>query len=151
TGIMFALLLAASVFTLVFRGFGSDRLVHQLLAQIPGGVNGAVFAVFGIAFIFGFFLDALEIVLLVVPIAMPSLLAMGADPIWLSVLLAITVQTSFLMSPTGFALFFLRSVAPPELHTTDIYRGGLPFIGIQLVVLALLVSFPMLATWLPHR
>jgi TRAP-type mannitol/chloroaromatic compound transport system permease large subunit len=151
TGMMFALLLAASVFTLVFRGFGSDVLVHQLLARTPGGLGGAVFAVFGIAFVFGFFLDALEIVLLVVPIAMPSLLAMGADPIWLSVLLAITVQTSFLMPPTGFALFFLRSVAPPELQTTDIYRGALPFIAIQLVVLALLVSFPVLATWLPHR
>ena len=151
TGMMFALLLAASVFTLVFRGFGSDRLVHQLLAQMPGGLNGAILAVFAFAFIFGFFLDALEIVLLVVPIAMPSLLAMGADPIWLSVLLAITVQTSFLMPPSGFALFFLRSVAPPELQTTDIYRGALPFIGIQLVVLALLVSFPLLATWLPGR
>lgn len=151
TGMMFALLLGASVFTLVFRGFGSDLLVHQLLGQVPGGLDGAVLAVFGIAFVFGFFLDALEIVLLVVPIAMPSLLAMGADPIWLSVLLAITVQTSFLMPPTGFALFFLRSVAPPELQTADIYRGAMPFIAIQLVVLALLVSFPLLATWLPHR
>ena len=151
TGMMFALLLAASVFTLVFRGFGSDRLVHQLLGQIPGGMGGAVLAVFGIAFVFGFFLDALEIVLLVVPIAMPSLLAMGADSIWLSVLLAITAQTSFLMPPTGFALFFLRSVAPPGLKTSEIYRGALPFIGIQLVVLALLVAFPMLATWLPNR
>ena len=151
TGMMFALLLAASVFTLVFRGFGSDVLVNQLLHQMPGGLAGAMVAVFGIAFVFGFFLDALEIILLVVPIAMPSLLALGADPIWLSVLLAITVQTSFLMPPTGFALFFLRSVAPPELHTTDIYRGALPFIAIQLVVLALLVLFPALATSLPGR
>ncbi len=151
TGMMFALLLGASVFTLVFRGFASDVLVHQLLQQVPGGLGGAIAAVFGIAFIFGFFLDALEIVLLVVPVAMPSLLGMGADPIWLSVLLAITVQTSFLMPPTGFALFFLRSVAPPELETADIYRGALPFIAIQLVVLSLLVAFPALATWLPGR
>jgi len=149
TGMMFALLLGASVFTLIFRGFGSDRLVHQLLAQMPGGLAGAMAAVFGVAFIFGFFLDALEILLLVVPIAIPSLIALGADPIWLAVLLAITVQTSFLMPPTGFALFFLRSVAPPELTTADIYRGAPPFIAIQLVVLALLVVFPALATWLP--
>ena len=150
TGMMFALLLGASVFTLVFRGFGSDQLVHQLLGQIPGGLNGALFAVFGTAFVFGFFLDALEILLLVVPIAIPSLIAMGADPIWLAVLLAITVQTSFLMPPSGFALFFLRSVAPPELHTSDIYRGAPPFIAIQLMVLALLVAFPALALWLPQ-
>jgi tripartite ATP-independent transporter DctM subunit len=149
TGMMFGLLLGASVFTLVFRGFGSDQLVHQLLGQIPGGYHGALGAVFGVAFVFGFFLDALEILLLVVPIAVPSLIAFGADPIWLAVLLAITVQTSFLMPPTGFALFLLRSVAPPELRTTDIYRGAPPFIAIQLVVLALLVAFPQLATWLP--
>ena len=100
-------------------------------------------------FVFGFFLDALEILLLVVPIAIPSLIAMGADPIWLAVMLAISVQTSFLMPPSGFALFFLRSVAPPELTIADIYRGAPPFIAIQLIVLGLLVAFPMLATWLP--
>ena len=149
TGMMFALLLGASVFTLIFRGFGSDQLVHRLLAEIPGGLNGALFAVLGTAFIFGFFLDALEILLLVVPIAIPSLIAMGADPIWLAVMLAISVQTSFLMPPSGFALFFLRSVAPPELTIADIYRGAPPFIAIQLIVLGLLVAFPMLATWLP--
>jgi tripartite ATP-independent transporter DctM subunit len=149
TGMMFLLLMGASTFTLVFRGLNGTQMVHGLLAMLPGGLNFAVFAVFAVTFCFGFFLDALEIVLLVVPIAMPPLLALGAPPLWITALMALTVQTSFLMPPSGFALFFLRSIAPREVSTRDIYRGALPFILIQLSAVALLWRFPQLATALP--
>jgi tripartite ATP-independent transporter DctM subunit len=149
TGMMFLLLMGASTFTLVFRGLNGTQAVHGLLAMLPGGLNFAVFAVFAVTFCFGFFLDALEIVLLVVPIAMPPLLALGAPPLWITALMALTVQTSFLMPPSGFALFFLRSIAPREVTTRDIYRGALPFILIQLSAIALLWRFPELATALP--
>jgi tripartite ATP-independent transporter DctM subunit len=150
TGMMFLLLMGASTFTLVFRGLEGTQMVHRLLAMLPGGLNFAVFAVFAVTFCFGFFLDALEIVLLVVPIAMPPLLALGASPLWMTALMALTVQTSFLMPPSGFALFFLRSIAPREVATRDIYKGALPFILIQLFAVALLWRFPQLATALPE-
>src|SRR6202795_3889024 len=149
TGMMFLLLMGASTFTLVFRGLNGTQTVHGLLAMLPGGLNFPVFAVFAVTFCFGFFLDALEIVLLVVPIAIPPLLALGASPLWITALMALTVQTSFLMPPSGFALFFLRSIAPREVTTRDIYRGALPFILIQLSAVALLWRFPELATALP--
>ncbi len=149
TGMMFLLLMGASTFTLVFRGLNGTQTVHGLLAMLPGGLNFAVFAVFAVTFCFGFFLDALEIVLLVVPIAMPPLLALGASPLWMTALMALTVQTSFLMPPSGFALFFLRSIATREIATRDIYKGALPFIVIQLTVVAMLWRFPALATALP--
>src|SRR6266550_3470510 len=149
TGMMFLLLMGASTFTLVFRGLNGTQAVHGLLAMLPGGLNFAVFAVFAVTFCFGFFLDALEIVLLVVPIAIPPLLALGAPPLWITALMALTVQTSFLMPPSGFALFFLRSIAHREVTTRDIYRGALPFIVIQLFAIALLWRFPELATALP--
>lgn len=149
TGMMFLLLMGASTFTLVFRGLSGHVLVHDLLVRIPGGLSLALPAVLAVVFCFGFFLDALEIVLLAVPIAMPALLALGADPIWLTALTALIVQTSFLMPPSGFALFFLRSIAPRDVATRDIYRGALPFIAMQLVAVALLWRFPALATALP--
>jgi len=149
TGMMFLLLMGASTFTLVFRGLNGVQTVHALLAMLPGGLDVAILAVFGVTFCFGFFLDALEIVLLVVPVAIPPLLALGAHPIWITALMALTVQTSFLMPPSGFALFFLRSIAPRDLATRDIYRGALPFIIIQLLAVGLLWKFPGLATSLP--
>jgi tripartite ATP-independent transporter DctM subunit len=149
TGMMFLLLMGASTFTLVFRGLNGVQTVHALLSMLPGGLTFAVVAVFAVTFCFGFFLDALEIVLLVVPIAMPPLLALGAHPIWLTALMALTVQTSFLMPPSGFAVFFLRSIAPRDVATREIYRGTLPFILIQIVVIGLLCRFPNLATALP--
>ena len=148
TSMIFLLLIGASTFSLIFRGFGSDAGVHALIVRLGSPVL-ATASVFAVMFTLGFFLDALEIVSLVVPLAMPSLLALGADPIWLAVLAALTVQTSFLMPPAGFALFFMRSVAPPDVAMTDIYRGVLPFLAIQLVVLALLWAWPPLALWLP--
>jgi tripartite ATP-independent transporter DctM subunit len=149
TGMMFLLLMGASTFTLVFRGLNGVAAVHALLGMLPGGMDTAVLAVFAVTFCFGFFLDALEIVLLVVPVALPPLLALGAHPVWLTALMALTVQTSFLMPPSGFALFFLRSLAPRDVATREIYRGVLPFIVIQIVAIVLLWRFPQLATALP--
>jgi len=149
TGMMFLLLMGASTFTLVFRGLNGVASVHTLLGMLPGGLTIAVVAVFAVTFCFGFFLDALEILLLVVPIAVPPLLALGAQPIWLTALMALTVQTSFLMPPSGFALFFLRSIAPRSVATRDIYKGALPFLLIQLALIAMLVRMPELATALP--
>ena len=146
---VFVILLGASVFALVFRGLGGEEIVTDVLAAMPGGVFGAMFVVMALMFFLGFFLDFIEIVFVVVPIVAPILLMMGLDPIWLGVMIAMNLQTSFLTPPFGFALFYLRGVAPPEVTTMDIYRGIIPFVIIQLVGLALLATFPQMATWLP--
>ncbi|NNF62261.1 MAG: TRAP transporter large permease subunit [Gammaproteobacteria bacterium] len=149
SSMVFLILIGASVFSLVFRGFGGDETVHALLTDLPGGTAGAVIAVMLMMFVLGFVLDFIEITFVVVPIVGPALLAMGLDPVWLGVMIAINLQTSFLTPPFGFALFYLRGVAPAEVQTTDIYRGVMPFVAIQLVALAILAAWPQLATWLP--
>jgi TRAP-type mannitol/chloroaromatic compound transport system permease large subunit len=146
---VFLIFIGASLFSLVFRGFGGDDLVHELLSDLPGGVFTAVLIVMLVMFLLGFVLDFIEITFVVVPLVGPVLLAMGLDPVWLGVMIAINLQTSFLTPPFGFALFYLRGVAPPELATRDIYRGAIPFIVIQLIALGLLALWPGLATWLP--
>ena len=146
---VFTILLGASIFSLVFRGLGGDRIVEDVLNATPGGAAGAMLAVMGLMFFLGFFLDFVEIVFVVVPIVGPVLLAMGLDPLWLGVMIAMNLQTSFLTPPFGFALFYLRGVAPPEVPTTAIYRGIVPFVMIQLVGLGLVALFPGLVTWLP--
>ena len=150
TAMVFAILIGAALFSLVFRGFGGDELVHGALTAMPGGKWGAIVVVMLLMFLLGFVLDFIEIVFVVVPIVGPVLLALGVDPVWLGVMMAINLQTSFLTPPFGFALFYLRGVAPPELRTADIYRGVAPFILIQLIVLALVAAFPGLATALPE-
>ncbi|MFW6092352.1 MAG: TRAP transporter large permease [Pseudomonadota bacterium] len=150
TAMVFFILIGASLFALVFRGYGGDALVHDLFADMPGGLWGALALTMIMIFLLGFMLDFIEIVFVVVPIVAPVLLAMGADPVWLGVLLAINLQTSFLTPPFGFALFYLRGVAPPEIATTDIYRGVVPFIALQIVLLALVLAWPGLAIWLPE-
>jgi tripartite ATP-independent transporter DctM subunit len=150
TAMVFAILIGASLFTLVFRGFGGEETVQNFLNLIPGGLFGAMLVVMLVVFLLGFFLDFLEIIFIVVPIVAPALIIMGADPIWLGVMIAINLQTSFLTPPFGFALFYLRAVAPDGLKTSHIYRGVVPFIGIQLFALALVAMFPQLATWLPR-
>ncbi|HFQ13315.1 MAG TPA: TRAP transporter large permease subunit, partial [Gammaproteobacteria bacterium] len=142
-------LIGASLFSLVFRGFGGDELVADLLTDLPGGVFGAMFIVMLLMFLLGFILDFIEITFVVVPIVGPVLLGMGLDPVWLGIMIAINLQTSFLTPPFGFALFYLRGVAPAEIATRDIYRGVLPFILIQLLMLGLLALWPGIATWLP--
>ena len=146
---MFLILIGASVFSLVFRGYGGDRLVHELLLSLPGGVVGAMTTVMLLMFLLGFVLDFIEITFVVVPIVAPILLTMGVDPVWLGVMIAINLQTSFLTPPFGFALFYLRGVAPANVETSAIYRGVMPFVAIQLLALALLALVPELATWLP--
>lgn len=151
SSMVFLILIGASVFSLVFRGFGGDTLIEQLLHQLPGGVFGAMLVVMLVMFLLGFVLDFIEITFVVVPIVGPILLAMGLDPVWLGIMIAINLQTSFLTPPFGFALFYLRGVAPEEVATGDIYRGVLPFIVIQLAALGLLALWPALATWLPQQ
>jgi tripartite ATP-independent transporter DctM subunit len=149
SSMVFLILLGASVFSLVFRGLGGDRMVEDALHDLPGGPFGAMLAVMALMFVLGFFLDFIEIVFVVVPIVGPVLLAMDLDPIWLGVMMAVNLQTSFLTPPFGLALFYLRGVAPASVSTADIYRGIVPFVLIQLLGLALLALFPGLATWLP--
>ena len=149
SSMVFLILIGASVFSLVFRGFGGDELVEDLLTQLPGGVIGAMLVVMLVMFFLGFVLDFIEITFVVVPIVGPVLLGMGLDPVWLGIMIAINLQTSFLTPPFGFALFYLRGVAPQSITTGDIYRGVMPFIGIQLAMLGLLALWPALATWLP--
>jgi tripartite ATP-independent transporter DctM subunit len=146
---VFVILLGASVFSLVFRGLGGEEIVKDVLGAMPGGAFGAMLVVMALMFFLGFFLDFIEIVFVVVPIVGPILLMMGLDPIWLGVMIAMNLQTSFLTPPFGFALFYLRGVAPPEITTMDIYRGIIPFVLIQIFGLVLLASFPQMATWLP--
>ncbi|MCP5150190.1 MAG: TRAP transporter large permease subunit [Ectothiorhodospiraceae bacterium] len=149
TAMVFVVVIGAQLFSLVFRGFGGDETVERILGHVPGGVVGAMLAVMALVFVLGFFLEFIEITYIVVPIVGPVLLALGVDPIWLGVMIAMNLQTSFLTPPFGFALFYLRGVAPPEVTTAAIYRGIVPFVLIQLAMLALLAAFPGMATWLP--
>jgi len=149
TSMVFMIFIGASIFSLVFRGFGGDEVVRELLTNLPGGVVAAMFIVMLIMFLLGFILDFIEITFVVVPIVAPILLTMGLDPVWLGIMIAINLQTSFLTPPFGFALFYLRGVAPAEVQTTQIYKGVMPFILIQLMALAMLSLWPGLATWLP--
>jgi len=149
TAMVFAILLGASLFSLVFRGFAGDELVANFLLNLKGGVVISFLLVMALMFVLGFFLDFFEITFVVVPIVGPLLLQMGLDPIWLGVMVAINLQTSFLTPPFGFSLFYLRGVAPAHVTTHQIYKGVVPFIGIQLLVLIILWFFPSLVTWLP--
>ncbi|MGR9116183.1 MAG: TRAP transporter large permease [Gammaproteobacteria bacterium] len=149
TSMVFMILIGAALFSLVFRGFEGDELIVTLLSDLPGGQFGALFSVMLVMFLLGFVLDFIEIVFVVVPIVGPVLLAMDIDPVWLGIMIALNLQTSFLTPPFGFALFYLRGVAPAEISTSQIYKGVLPFIVIQLLMLAILAFWPQLATWLP--
>ena len=150
TAMVFMILLGSSIFSLVFRGFGGDDLITGIFTELPGGAFGAVLVVMIIIFLLGFILDFIQITLVVVPIVGPALLMLGVDPIWLGIMIAINLQTSFLTPPFGFALFYLRGVAPDNLATRDIYRGVVPFICIQIGLLIALAIFPQLVTALPQ-
>jgi tripartite ATP-independent transporter DctM subunit len=151
SSMVFFILIGASVFSLVFRGYGGDDAVRSMLDSLPGGVFTAVLVVMLVMFLLGFVLDFIEITFVVVPIVGPILLAMGVDPVWLGIMIALNLQTSFLTPPFGFALFYLRGVAPPEVTTGQIYRGIIPFVAIQILALLILVTIPELATWLPEK
>ncbi|MEH6411667.1 MAG: TRAP transporter large permease subunit, partial [Hyphomonas sp.] len=143
------ILIGASLFSLVFRGYGGDEMVAEILHMAPGGKWGALALTMLVMFILGFFLDFIEIVFVVVPLVAPPLIILGFDPVWLAILMALNLQTSFLTPPFGFALFYLRGAAPDEIRTTDIWRGAVPFIGLQVAMIILVAAVPALATWLP--
>ena len=149
TCMVFMILIGAAVFSLVFRGFGGEELIHEFFHSLPGGVMAATLVVMVAIFLLGFILDFIEITFVVVPIVGPILLAMGLDPVWLGIMIALNLQTSFLTPPFGFALFYLRGVAPESVPTGAIYRGVIPFIILQLLLLVALWFWPEMATWLP--
>ena len=149
SSMVFVILIGAAAFSLVFRGLGGDDLVHELLTGMPGGTFGALMIVMFVMFIMGFFLDFIEITFVVVPLVAPVLLQLDVNPVWLGVMMAMNLQTSFLTPPFGFALFYLRGVAPPSVKTWDIYKGVIPFVLIQIVALAILWIFPGITTFLP--
>ncbi len=151
TAMIFMILIGASLFSLVFRGFGGEEMVHEFFSQLPGGVFTAVLLVMVVMFLLGFILDFIEIIFVVVPIVGPVLLAMGVDPIWLGIMIAVNLQTSFLTPPFGFALFYLRGVAPATIKTSEIYRGVIPFIVLQILLLCAMALWPGLVTWLPEQ
>ena len=150
TSMVFFILIGASLFSLVFRGYGGEELIEHWFSLIPGGSTGALIIVMLVIFLLGFILDFIEITFIVVPIVGPGLLALGVDPIWLGIMIAVNLQTSFLTPPFGFALFYLRGVAPIQVETKDIYKGVAPFVFIQLILLFFLAFNPRLATWLPE-
>ncbi len=151
SAMVFMILIGASLFSLVFRGFGGEALIEDVFAQLPGGVLGAFFVVMLVIFLLGFILDFIEITFVVVPIVGPVLLAMGLDPVWLGVMIALNLQTSFLTPPFGFSLFYLRGVTPRSVPTRVMYKGVLPFIIIQLLMLVIAYQWPALITWLPAQ
>ncbi len=149
TGMVFFILIGASVFSLVFRGFSGDELVHNFLTGLPGDKVSAMIITMVVIFILGFILDFIEITFVVIPIVAPILLGMGFDPVWLGIMIAINLQTSFLTPPFGFALFYLRGVAPDTVRTQQIYRGIIPFVLIQIIMLVVLSIYPEIVTFLP--
>jgi tripartite ATP-independent transporter DctM subunit len=149
SGMVFGIVIAASLLALVFRGFGGDRLVLELMRDLPGGRWGALALIMLLVFVLGFILEAVEIIYIVVPLLGPAILGTDVSPVWFAVLMAMNLQTSFLTPPFGFALFYFRSVAPRSIATGDIYRGVIPFVVLQLVALGILAAVPELATWLP--
>jgi tripartite ATP-independent transporter DctM subunit len=152
TSMIFLILIGATLFSLVFRGLGGDTMVERALTNLPGGVAGATLAVMAALFLLGFVMDAFEIIFVVVPIVAPVLLQMpGVDPVWLGIMMAVNLQTSYLHPPLGATLFYLRGVAPPEISTRHIYLGIIPYVLIQLAMLLALWFAPALATWLPHK
>jgi tripartite ATP-independent transporter DctM subunit len=147
---VFVILIGASMFSLVFRGFNGDAMIEHFLGSLPGGLFTALLIVMVAIFILGFFLDYIEIIFVIVPLVGPILIANGADPLWLGILISLNLQTSFLTPPFGFSLFFLRGVAPKEIQTRNIYRGVMPYIGIQVLAIIIVAMFPSIATWLPN-
>ncbi len=149
TSMVFLILIGATAFGLVFRGMGGDGLVEELMTALPGGQWGFLLISMLLIFVLGFFLDFLEICFIVVPILAPIGMIMGIDPLWFAVLIAMNLQTSFLTPPFGFSLFYLKAAAPPEITIQQVYKGVMPFIGLQLVTIGLILLFPQIALWLP--
>ncbi len=148
---VFVILIGASMFSLVFRAFGGDEMIEHFLGNLPGGLYAALILVMVVIFLLGFFLDYIEIIFVIVPLVGPILIANGADPLWLGILISLNLQTSFLTPPFGFSLFFLRGVAPDNIQTKNMYKGVIPFIGIQILAILIVGFYPEIATWLPDK
>ena len=148
---VFVILIGASMFSLVFRAFGGDEMIEHFLGNLPGGLYAALILVMVVIFLLGFFLDYIEIIFVIVPLVGPILIANGADPLWLGILISLNLQTSFLTPPFGFSLFFLRGVAPDNIQTRNMYKGVIPFIGIQILAILIVGFYPGIATWLPDK
>ncbi|MGY0398792.1 MAG: TRAP transporter large permease subunit [Ostreibacterium sp.] len=151
SAMVFSILIAAQLLSLTFRVFQGEEVIYHFINNLPGGITTAILVVMACVFLLGFILDFIEITYIIIPIVDPVLFAMGVDPIWFAVLFTINIQTSFLTPPFGFALFYLRGVAPATVETTDIYKGVLPFVAIQILVLALVFFWQDLAVWLPEH
>jgi TRAP-type mannitol/chloroaromatic compound transport system permease large subunit len=141
--------MTAQVFALSFRGLQGEELIAGMFGALPGGVNTAVWFMMLIIFVLGFFIEWIEISYIAVPLFLPILMNMGVDPVWLAMLITVNLQSSFLTPPFGWALFYLKGVAPPEVNIKDIYKGVVPFICLQLLALGLVFMFPSIALWLP--
>ena len=148
---VFVILIGASMFSLVFRAFGGDEMIELFLGNLPGGLYAALILVMVVIFLLGFFLDYIEIIFVIVPLVGPILIANGADPLWLGILISLNLQTSFLTPPFGFSLFFLRGVAPDNIQTRNMYKGVIPFIGIQILAIIIVGFYPEIATRLPSK
>jgi tripartite ATP-independent transporter DctM subunit len=149
TASMMFILICAQVFALAFRGLQGEQLVHDFFKIVPGGITGVLWFMMALIFVLGFFIEWIEISYIVVPLFLPILQAANVDPVWVAILIAVNLQTSFLTPPFGWALFYLRGVAPPQVTTLDIYKGVVPFIGLQLIALVIVFYYPPIATWLP--
>ncbi len=151
TGYLFGIFVGASAFALVLRGLGGDELIARGLLGLPFGPNGVVLSILLVTFLLGFFLDWIEITFIVLPLVAPVVVGLGFDIVWFTILFAVCLQTSFLTPPVGFALFYVKGVAPPEIDVLTLYKGILPFVGLQILGLVLIFIWPELATWLPAR
>lgn len=149
TSMVFMILIGAQFFGVVFRGLSGDEVITDIIQNLQWGPYWVLLALMLILFVLGFFLDFLEICFIVIPIVLPIMTGLGFDPLWLAILIAVNLQTSFLTPPFGFALFYLKGVAPPEVSTMDIYRGVMPFVAIQIFALFILAVFPQIVLWLP--
>ncbi len=149
TAIMMFILMMAQVFALAFRGLHGEDLIVRMFELLPGGVNSDIWFMMALIFVLGFFIEWIEISYIAVPLFLPVLLAQGVDPVWLAMLITVNLQSSFLTPPFGWALFYLKGVAPPEVSIKDIYKGVVPFIAMQAVTLALVFFYPQIALWLP--
>ena len=150
TSMVFMILLGATLFSLVFRGFEGELLIHSLLIEIPADKYTSLLIVLALMFFLGFILDFIEIIFIVIPLFGPTLFSLGFDPVWIGILIAMVLQTSFLTPPFGFSLFYLRGVAPKNILTSEIYNGVYPFIGIQILVIIIIYLFPGMTTYLPE-